>query len=173
MFTRIIPAIGALAVLCLATATLAHSVNVGTLTLSDLWTRATPPGAPTAGGYLTITNTGGEADRLVAAATPAAAAGELHVMEMKDGVMTMRPVEGGIAIPAGGTVTLAPDGLHIMFVKLNGALKEGDDLPVTLTFEKAGKIDTFFHVMAIGSDGPNAGGAAMDHSKMNMGPATQ
>jgi copper(I)-binding protein len=154
--------------LLLSAPAFAHSVEVGSLSLTDLWTRATPPGAPTAGGYLTIANKGSEPDKLIAASTPQAEAGELHIMEMKDNVMTMKPVEGGIAIPAGGSVTLAPSGLHIMFVKLKAALKEGDKLPVTLTFEKAGKVDTFLHIMAVGADGPDAG-APMDHSKMNMG----
>lgn len=131
----------------------AHEVTLGSLTLTDLWTRATPPGAPTAGGYLTVTNKGSEADTLTAASSTDAASGELHVMEIKDGVMTMRPVEGGIVIPAGGTVTLAPDGLHIMFVTLKAPLKEGEKFPVTLTFAKAGSVTTFMHIMAIGAKG--------------------
>jgi len=131
----------------------AHEVTLGSLTLTDLWTRATPPGAPTAAGYLTITNKGNEADTLTAASSAEAASGELHVMETKDGVMTMRPVEGGIEIPAGGTVTLAPDGLHIMFVTLKAQLKEGEKFPVTLTFAKAGSVTTFMHIMAIGAKG--------------------
>ncbi|HZP20529.1 MAG TPA: copper chaperone PCu(A)C [Bauldia sp.] len=131
----------------------AHEVKVGNLELTQLWARATPPNAPTAGGYLTIANRGAEPDTLVAAASPLAAKGELHVMAMKDGIMTMRPVEGGIEIPGGGSVTLAPDGLHIMFVGPKAPLREGDRFPVSLTFAKAGKVDTFLHVLAIGAKG--------------------
>ena len=161
-------AVGALfAVVTFATPALAHEVTVGSLTLTDLWTRATPPKAPTAAGYLTITNKGAEADRLIAATTPDAAKGELHIMQVKDGVMTMRPAEGGIAIPAGGSVTLAPGGYHLMFITLKDSLKEGGKLPVTLTFEKAGKVDTFLHVLAVGAQGP-AGGATHDMGSMNM-----
>ncbi len=144
----------------------AHSVKLGDLSLTDLWTRTTPPNAPSAGGYLTIANGGKDADTLVAAASPLAEKGEFHQMAMKDGVMTMRAVEGGIEIPAGGTVALAPDGFHIMFTGLKGTLKEGDKLPVTLTFAKAGKVDTFLHIQAIGAKG-------MDHDMggMKMEPA--
>jgi copper(I)-binding protein len=131
----------------------AHEVKVGNLELTDLWTRATPPNAPTAGGYLTIANHGADPDTLIAASSPLAAKAELHMMAMKDGVMTMRPVDGGIEIPAGGSVTLAPDGFHIMFITPGEPLKEGSKFPVTLTFEKAGKVDTFMHILAIGAKG--------------------
>lgn len=141
----------------------AHSVKAGALELTDLWTRATPPGAPTAAGYLTITNGGTEADKLIKVASPGAETAGLHTMETKDGVMTMHVVEGGIEIPAGGTVTLAPGGFHIMFVTLKAPLKEGEKMPVTLTFEKAGVVETFLHVMAIGADGPDGGMAGMKH----------
>jgi periplasmic copper chaperone A len=68
--------------------------------------------------------------------------------------MTMRPVKDGITIPAGGKVTLAPEGLHVMFTELKDGLKEGGKFPVTLTFEKAGKVDTFLPIFAIGAKGP-------------------
>ncbi len=147
------------AAILLSTSAFAHSVTIGSLTLTDLWTRATPAGAPTAAGYLTITNNGAEADKLIAASSPAAATGTLHVMTVKDGVMSMRPAEASIEIPAGGTVTLAPGGFHIMFVTLKEPLKEGAKLPVTLTFEKAGTIETFMHIKAIGADRPGDMGA--------------
>jgi copper(I)-binding protein len=134
---------------------LAHSVKVGPLSLTDLWTRATPPKAPTAGGFLTIENSGPEADRLTGAASPIADRVEIHEMATKDGTMTMRPAEGGVEIPAGGTVALAPGGFHIMFMELKEPLVEGGKVPVTLTFEMAGSIDTFLHVLAIGVRGPD------------------
>jgi len=156
-------AIGAIfAVVAFTAPAFAHEVTIGSLTLTDLWTRATPPKAPTAAGYLTIANKGSEADRLVAASTPLAETGELHIMQVKDGVMTMRPVEGGIEIPPGGTVTLAPGGYHLMFITLKETLKDGGKLPVTLTFEKAGAITTFLHIMPVGSQGPTGAASGMD-----------
>jgi periplasmic copper chaperone A len=143
----------------------AHSVKTGSLMLTDLWTRATPPNAPTAGGYLTIENAGPEADRMIAASSPSAGKVELHSMSMENGTMIMRPVGNGIEIPAGHTVTLAPGGLHIMFIDLTKGFSEGEKVPVVLTFEKAGAVETFLHVQAIGSPGPaaDAGHAGHDH----------
>jgi copper(I)-binding protein len=142
-----------------STSAFAHSVTVGSLSLTDLWTRAIPAGAPTAAGYLTITNNGTEADKLIAAGSPLAESAGLHTMKTKDGVMSMSPVEGGIEILPGKSVTLAPGGFHIMFVTLKEPLKEGGKFPVTLTFEKAGKVETFLHIKAIGADGPGDMGA--------------
>jgi len=134
---------------------LAHEITAGTLELSDLWTRATPPGAPTAAGYLTVTNNGSEADRLIAASTPLADVGRMHQMAVTDGVMTMTPVEG-IEIAPGETVTLAPGGFHIMFVGMKEPLTAGGVMPVTLTFERAGAIETYMHVVGIGALAPEA-----------------
>jgi len=141
----------------------AHEVTVGALKLTDLWTRATPPGAPVGAGYLSITNTGGEPDRLIAVSSPEAERGELHEMSMENSIMKMRPLADGIEIPAGATVTLAPGGLHLMFVELKAPLAEGGKLPVTLTFEQAGKIETFLHILAIGARGPEGAGRESGH----------
>ena len=165
-FTRRYAAVATAALVALAVASSSSSaqpVTLGPLTLSDLWSRATPPGAPTAGGYLTIANSGSEPDRLIAVATRIAGVSGLHRMEVADGVMTMRPVEGGIEIPAGGTVTLAPGGLHIMFMALKEPPTEGGMVPVTFTFEKAGTVEAALHVMAIGAPGPLAGETAHEH----------
>jgi copper(I)-binding protein len=144
----------------------AHSVDVGSLSLMELWTRASPPQAPAAAGYLTITNKGGTADRLVAASAPGVERTEIHEMGVVEGVMKMGAVPGGIEIPAGESVTLAPNGFHIMFIGLKEPLVEGGRMPVTLTFEKAGKVDTFLHILAIGAGGPeghdHGGGAKTD-----------
>jgi hypothetical protein len=132
----------------------AHSVKVGALSITDLWTRATPPKAPTAAGYLTIENAGAEPDRLTGVTSPFAGSATIHEMSTKDGTMIMRPVEAGVEIPAGGTIALAPGGFHIMFMDLKEAFVEGAKVAVTLTFEKAGNIETFLHVLSLGARGP-------------------
>ena len=75
-------------------------------------------------------------------------------MKVEDGIMTMRPLDGGLEIPPHATVTLAPGGFHLMFIDLKAPLVEGAEVPVTLTFEKAGSVDTFLHVKAIGAARP-------------------
>jgi copper(I)-binding protein len=152
IFRTILAAVAA--ILLVASQTEAHSVRVGPLSLTDLWTRATPPKAPTAGGFLTIENSGAEADRLIGVTSPIADRAEIHEMATKDGTMTMRPAGTGVEIPAGQTVALASGGFHIMFIGLKETLVEGGNVPVTLTFEKAGSFDTFLHVLAIGARGP-------------------
>jgi periplasmic copper chaperone A len=107
--------------------------------VTNLTASLPPSGATVAGGYLTITG-GAEADRLVGAASPVAARMELHEMAMVDNMMTMRPVPA-IDVPAGGTVELKRGGLHLMFIDLKQPLSDGQLVPVTLTFEKAGPME--------------------------------
>src|SRR5690606_25228833 len=79
---------------------LAHEFKFGDLEIGHPWSRATPHGAQVAGGYMTITNQGSSADRLVSVSSDISDKAEIHEMAVKDGVMTMRPVEGGLEIPA-------------------------------------------------------------------------
>jgi len=76
-------------------------------------------------------------------------------MTMQDGVMKMRELTGGLPIEAGKTVSLAPGGYHLMLMELKAQLKKGDQVPMTLTFEKAGKIDVTLDVQAIGAQQPS------------------
>ena len=118
----------------------AEDVKAGDLVITQAWTRATPGGAKTGGGFLTIENKGSAPDKLVGVSADAAGKVEVHEMAMDGGVMKMRPVEGGLTIDPGKTVKLAPGGLHLMMMDLKSPLKQGDKLPVTLQFEKAGKV---------------------------------
>ena len=132
----------------------AHEFKVGDIEIGHPWSRATPAGAKVAGGYLTITNTGSSPDRLLSISSDIAAKAELHEMGVKDGVMTMRPVTGGLEIPAGGKVTLGPGSYHVMFMDLKQPPREGEMFAATLTFEKAGAVTVKFAVQAIGSPAP-------------------
>lgn len=121
--------------------------------VNQAWSRATPKGAKVAGGYITIENHGIAADRLLSASSPAAAKVEIHQMAVQDGIMTMRLLEEGLVIPPGATVTLAPGGDHIMFVGLNAEFEEGQRIPVSLNFQRSGKLDTTFDVGNVGAKG--------------------
>jgi periplasmic copper chaperone A len=150
----------------------AEDVKAGDLVISQPWTRATPGGAKTGGGFLTIENKGTAPDKLIGASADGAGKIEVHEMVMNEGVMKMRPVEGGLAIDPGKTVKLAPGGLHLMMMDLKSPLKQGDKMPVTLEFEKAGKVAVTLDVQGVGAPGPAAGGGGdmkkMDHSGMKM-----
>jgi copper(I)-binding protein len=151
-------------------------VKAGDLVISNAWTRATPGGAKVGGGYLTIENKGTTADKLVGGTTAVAGKLEVHQMSMSDGVMKMHPVEGGVAIEPGKTVKLAPGGYHLMMVDLKQPFKQGETVPVTLQFEKAGKVAVSLSVQGIGAAAPGASGGAMmmmkkdpDHSQHGAG----
>ena len=137
-----------------------EEVKAGDLVITQAWSRQTPSGAKVAGGYLTIENKGAAADRLVGGSGDIAGRVEIHEMAMDGGVMTMRPVEKGIVIDPGKTVKLAPGGHHLMLMDLKAPLKQGDRVPVTLQFEKAGKVNISLDVQGVGAKAP-AGG---DHS---------
>jgi copper(I)-binding protein len=139
----------------LAVPALAHQYKLGSLEIDSPWARATPPSAPAGGGFLKITNTGTAPDRLVSASSPAAEMVQVHEMKMDGSVMRMREVEKGLEIPAGGTVTLAPGGFHLMMMGLKGPLKQGTNVPVTLVFEKAGKIEIELSVAGLGATQPS------------------
>ncbi|MDU6239587.1 MAG: copper chaperone PCu(A)C [Bradyrhizobium sp.] len=153
-------------------AAFAADVKAGDLVITQPWSRATPGGAKTGAGYLTIENKGGAPDRLVAGSGDVAGRIEVHEMAVNNGVMTMRPLEKGLVIEPGKTVALAPGGYHLMLMELKSPLKQGDKLPVTLEFEKAGKVAVTLEVQAVGAKGPGGEGGSMmkqhDHSGMKM-----
>ena len=144
------------AALLFATPAFAHNgvVHLGPINISLPFTRATLPNAPVAGGFLTIENTGTEADRLVSVSTDAANAAQIHEMALENDVMKMRQLPDGLEIPAGATVELAPGGLHLMFMGLKRPFVEGETVSVTLTFEKAGTVEIVLPVAAPAADGP-------------------
>jgi periplasmic copper chaperone A len=151
----------------------ADEVRAGDLVITQEWSRATPGGAKVGGGYLTIENKGATPDRLLGGAADVAAKVQVHQMSMNNGVMTMRPVEGGLVIEPGKTVKLTPGGFHLMLLDLNGPLKQGEKLPITLEFEKAGKVSVVLDIEGIGAMGPAAASSTdmkkmPDHSGMKM-----
>jgi len=132
---------------------LADEVRAGDLVITQAWSRATPGGAKVGGGYLTIQNKGSVADRLIGGAADVADKVQLHEMSTTNGVMTMRPLDKGLSIEPGKTVKLAPGGYHLMLLDLKSPLKQGDKVPVTLEFEKAGKVKLTFEVQGVGAKG--------------------
>jgi copper(I)-binding protein len=78
---------------------------------------------------------------------------QLHEMTTVNGVMKMRPLEEGVTIEPGKTIKLAPGGIHLMLFDLKGTLKQGDKVPVTLQFEKAGKANVMLDVQGVGAQG--------------------
>jgi len=157
--TRTIALAAALAAM-LAAPVRAEDVKAGDLVISQAWSRQTPSGAKVAGAYLTIENKGTTADTLVSGSGDVAGRIEIHEMAMDGGVMKMRPLDKGLVIDPGKTVKLAPGGNHLMLLDLKSQLKQGDKVPVTLQFEKAGKVNVSLDVQGVGAQAPSGG----DHS---------
>lgn len=150
----------ALAFSAMASAALAHGYQVGSLAIEHPWSRETAAGQAVGGGFMTITNKGATEDRLVSGTSPLAAEVQLHTMSMDGGVMRMRQVEGGIAVPARGTLELKPGSYHIMFMGLKRQLRQGERFPVTLRFQRAGSVTVQFAVQPVTSTGPIESGHA-------------
>ncbi|RKK01910.1 copper chaperone PCu(A)C [Pseudoroseomonas wenyumeiae] len=143
--------LAALGALSLPAAAMAHSYKAGEIDIGHPWSRAAPAGV-TGAGYLTLTNKGSTADRLVGARAEIARAVEIHSSGMEGGVMRMRPVEA-IEVAPGAEVQLAPGGLHIMLIGLKQPLVKGARVPLTLVFEKAGEVAVELAVEAAGARG--------------------
>lgn len=136
--STLLAGLAAAACLCPAVAA-AHDATAGALTIGHPWARATAASAKVGALYLTVTNTGTEADRLLAVSTDVAAQCEIHMSETSGDVMIMRGVDG-VAIPPGSSVSLAPKGTHVMLMGLKAPLRKGTTFPATLRFEKAGDV---------------------------------
>lgn len=128
MVTRLAPVTAALVLTALPV--LAQGQTA--LTARDAWVREAPASRPTSAAYLVLENTSATDIVVVSASTPAAKVVELHEMRDEDGKMRMRKVEK-IVVPAKGTVTLKPGGLHVMLFELTGALEAGKLVPFTFT----------------------------------------
>ena len=135
----------------LAVPSMAQDYKLGSLEITTPWTRATAPTARTGGGFMTITNKGTTADRLVSARSTVSEKVEIHEMQMDGSVMRMRELAKGLDIPPGATVMLKPGSYHIMFMELKAPLAKDAKVPVTLVFEKAGSIDVQLDVQAMGA----------------------
>jgi periplasmic copper chaperone A len=134
----------------------AGDYDVGSIHISQPWSRATPKGAPSGAGYMTLTNKGTAPDRVSCVSDDASAQCQIHTMTMENEVMKMRPAEGGLEIKPGESVTLKPGGNHMMFLSLKHPLEKGGMVKATLQFDHAGTIDVEYPVLAVGAPAPDA-----------------
>jgi hypothetical protein len=154
----------------LAAAAYAADYDVGSIKITQPWARATPKGASAGAAYLTITNSGTTPDRLSCTSSDVSAQCQIHSMTMDNGVMKMRPVEGGLEIKPGETVTLKPSSFHVMLMDLKQPLEAGKTATATLQLQNAGTVRVEFPIVAIGAPAPGAstggGSMMMDHGGM-------
>ena len=162
--TALLAAAAALYPALVSPAAAAGDYDVGSIHISQPWSRATPKGAAAGAGYMTLTNKGAALERVSCVSDDASAQCQIHSMTMEGGVMKMRPVDGGLEIKPGESVTLKPGAYHMMFLSLKHPLEQGGRVKATLKFDHAGTIDVEFPVLAIGAAAPGssaAGGSTM------------
>lgn len=143
----------------LSTASYAHDYSVGNLKIEHPVAFATTANARAGGGFMSITNNGTEADRLIAAEGDYPRV-EIHETIVEGDVAKMQKVEA-LEIPPGGTITLMPGGMHVMFMGLQEPFVLGETVDVTLIFENAGRVDISFNI----EERPARAG--MDHGSMD------
>ena len=139
---------------------IAQDVTVGAIKVTQPWVPAPPNAATSAGGYMTITNTGDEPDTLTGGTATIAGRIEVHEMSMDGGVMRMRELTPGLVIKPKETVTLSPGGLHLMLIDLKERPTVGVPVKGTLVFAKAGTVAIEFKVEPFGTRVPGDGGRA-------------
>ena len=136
--------------------------RAGDIVVSVPWSREVPKGGSVAVGYVTLENTGKVDDRLLRVETAAAKRVEMHETRNDGGIMRMRMLSDGLAIPAGRTVVLGPSGTHLMFIDPKRPVVAGDTLDAVLVFRSAGRAPIAFDVRELGA-ADRAGVSHMHH----------
>lgn len=143
----------------------AQDYKTGNLRITQAYARPTVVRQPTGAAYLTMENAGVRSDRLTGATTPIAKSVELHTMSMEGNVMRMREVSG-IELEPSGKVAMKPgEGFHLMLMGLRKPLSVGDTFPLTLTFERAGKLVISVKVEESGANSSNKHGGHGGHPR--------
>jgi copper(I)-binding protein len=140
----------------------AHDYKLGELTIDQPWSRELPPNAPAGAAYFTLHNQGSAADRLIGASTPLAENSELHTHVHQDGLMKMTQIPA-VELPAGEQVVFQPGGNHVMLFGLGKPLTAGEQFPLTLEFEKAGKLEVQVEVRTADGQMPMSHGQHQGH----------
>ena len=127
------------------------------ITVQDPYVRLAPPNAPATGAFMVIKNSGDKDVKVLKADNPASRVTELHTHLNENGVMKMRPVPA-IEVKAKGQAVLQPGGLHVMMIDLKAPMKEGDIVPITLSFDDGSSKQVDAKVVR-----PMAAGMPMEH----------
>ena len=150
--------LAAIALTCLAVSACSQppsAVGPARMQVSEVLCRPTPKGRDVTACYVTLTAS--QNDRLVSVSTPVAAEGQIHEMKVEGGMMRMAELPEGLPLPAGEAVSLRPGAEHIMLIGLTQPMAEGDQIPLTLTFEKAATLGARAAVRTPPMAGPHGG----------------
>lgn len=139
-----------------------------TLQISRPWARTQSADALVGAGFFTVANPDDAHDRLLAASSPKAGKVEIQMIKVVGSGIEMRPVEGGLRVPKLTTLVLKPRGYHLLMTELPAPWAVGSKVPVSLEFEKAGRVEVELLVEA---HGPIGNDALVDTSKIDAGKA--
>ncbi|GEO42951.1 hypothetical protein SAE02_70990 [Skermanella aerolata] len=131
----------------------AKTARVGDIVIEQAWARATTPSAKTGATYLVVRNSGSEPDSIPSLETPVASHTVAHQTRQEGSVSRMSEASP-LNVPPGGALEMKPGGTHIMLMDLKSGLKLGQQFPLTITFEKAGKVEVPVKVGKPGALGP-------------------
>ncbi|MBO9707086.1 MAG: copper chaperone PCu(A)C [Caulobacter sp.] len=155
---RFVPTLTLAALALASTVAVAGDYRVGGVEVRSPWTRPAQAGMNGV-GYLTLANVGTKPIKLAAVESPAAQSVGLHESKMTGGVMSMRPVTGGLTVAPGGKVDFAPGGYHLMLLGLKTTQSVGGKVPLTLVFADGRRMKIELSVEA---GPPKASGASTD-----------
>lgn len=142
----------------------AHQPHAEGLDVVSPWSRAIPPSAPVAAGFMTLRNHQAQDDRLLAVRSDAAERVEIHEVRHEDGMARMRELTDGLMLPAGETVELKPGGYHLMFIgPVEARFVAGGQVAATLVFEQAGEREVAFDVRPVDAGAPEPADAHSQH----------
>ena len=124
-----------------AASVITSSVLAGDIIIQGPYARVASKSAKSGAAFMTIHNHSSESDVLISVASTVAKKVELHTHKEIDDVMKMIKLENGIVIPGLGHHALTRGGDHVMFMGLTQSLRHGDEITVTLIFERSGNIE--------------------------------
>lgn len=158
----------------------ADQADEGGVTLDGAWVKATDEDMTAIFG--TLENSSDAAVTLESAEVDLDADAEMHEVVQEAGSSVMKPVDGGLEIPAGGELNLDPGGYHIMLVDLGEPITPGQDLELTLHFSDGSETATTVPARAFegaqeeyhagddeGDDAGEMDHEDMDHENMDHG----
>ena len=125
-----------------------------TMTITGAWARPDLGGSNMSVLYMSLNNSGSQADVLVSVASPDAESTQLHVSAVENGMVNMQPL-AEVALPPGQTVLFRPKGMHVMLKGLKHPLKAGDHIAATLTFKTHAPVTVDAIVSMTPPSGPN------------------
>ncbi|HEX4917663.1 MAG TPA: copper chaperone PCu(A)C [Limnobacter sp.] len=130
------------------------------IAVTGAWVRPTVGEQDATGAYFTVNSE--QPLTLVGVASPAAEVVEVHEMRMDGDVMRMRKADRLAVIP-GEALELKPGGYHVMLMALTAPVETGQEIELSLQFEKPDGSTLEMPVKAVAAATASASGGKPHH----------